>query len=93
MVADGQHDRVLESLSKGCEAPAVSEPVGHHRHDHAGDDADEAERGPQADDRERRLALRKRIDDARKQHLLADRHDPERHARQHDAERLAPLDR
>ena len=56
VVADRQHDRVLERLSQRGESAAMREPVGRHRHDHAGDDADEAEHGPQADDREGRLA-------------------------------------
>ena len=49
----------------------------------AGEDADQAEQRPQADDREGALPERQRIDHARQQHLLGDRHDAERDAGHH----------
>ena len=71
------------------EAAPVRQPVGHHRHDDAGKDADEADQGPQADDGKSALPERERIHDAGEQHLLGDRHDAERDARQHHPDGLA----
>ena len=83
---------MLEGLSQRGQPSAVGEPVGHHRHDHAGDDADEAEQSPQADDRKGALPQRQGVDDAREQHLLGDRHDAERDAGQHHHHGLLALD-
>ena len=83
---------MLEGLAQRGEAAAVREPVGRHRHDHAGDDAEQAEHRPQADDREGPLPERQGIDHARQQHLLGDRHDAERDAGQHDPAGLPALD-
>ena len=92
VIADRQDDGVLERLPQCRQAPAMREPVGRHRHDHAGDDADQAQHRPQSDDREGSLSERQGVDHPRQQHLLGDRHDAERDAGQHDQQGLPPLD-
>ena len=70
---------MLEGLAEGGKASPMRQPIGHHRHHHAGDDADQADQGPQADDRKGALSEGQRVHNASKQHALDDRHDAERY--------------
>ena len=72
---------------RGKTAP-VRQPVGHDGDHDAGQDADQAEQRPQADDGEGALPERQRIHHAAEQYALGDRHDAERNAGQHDAIRF-----
>src|SRR5207248_9323734 len=82
---------VLERLPQRGQAVAMRETIGHDSHDHAGDDADEADQGPQPDDREGALSERQGIHYAGQQDLLGDRHDPER-SEEHTSELQSPYD-
>ena len=70
VVADRQDDGVLEGQAKRGETAPVRQAIGHHRHDHAGHDADQADQRPQADDRKGALSEGQRVHDASKQHAL-----------------------
>jgi hypothetical protein len=52
VIADGQDDGVLEGLAQSREAPAMRQAVGNDRDDDAGDDAEQAEERPDANDQE-----------------------------------------
>ena len=83
---------MLEGLTQRGETAPVRQPVGHDRDHDAGEDADQAEQRPQADDGEGTLPERQGIHHAAEQHALGDRHDAERNAGQHDAKGLPALD-
>ena len=83
---------MLERLAQRGETAPVRQPVGHDGDHDAGQDADQAEQRPQADDGKGALPERQRIHHAPEQHALGDRHDAERDAGQHDAQGLPALD-
>ena len=62
-----------KAAAQGNEAAAVGQAVGRHGDDDAGQDAEQAEPGPDGDQRERRLTARQGIHHTAEQHLLGQR--------------------
>jgi hypothetical protein len=70
MVADRQDDGPFEGDAERRQPATVRQPVGDDGHRDAGDDAEQAQRRPQADDWQRTSPLRQRVDDAAEQDRL-----------------------
>ena len=67
---DRQGDGALERLTESGQALPVGQPVGRDGHDHAGKNAEEAQRCPKADEGKGFLPARQRIHHAPEQHRL-----------------------